>query len=173
MTIPTLRTDRLILRGPQVSDMDAYAAFFADPEASAFYGGPMRRDQAYDRLCQDLGHWQLNGFGRWVITWRDTGEVLGGTGLLYAEGWPRTELTWWLLPAARGNGVATEASRAVIAWAYETLGWDLVETHMKDANTAARRLVERLGGTRIDRLSFPDGLQRDIWALPNPREAAA
>jgi hypothetical protein len=48
------------------------------------------------------------------------------------------------------------------------LGWDQVETHMNDANTPARALVSRLGGVVIARHPFPDGLARDVFALPRP-----
>ena len=71
-----------------------------------------------------------------------------------------------MLPGARGAGLATEASRAAIAFAYDVLAWDLVETHMDDRNDAARRLALRLGGQVIARETFPDGRTRDVFALP-------
>jgi hypothetical protein len=39
---------------------------------------------------------------------------------------------------------------------------------MNDENVAARKLVEKLGGKQILREKFPDGLERDIFALPRP-----
>ena len=77
------------------------------------------------------------------------------------------------MPEARGTGFATEASQAVIAWAYDTLGWQVVETHMRDDNLPARALAERLGGQKITRETFPDGVARDVFALPHPDRAAA
>ena len=171
--IPVLETERLVLRAPTPADLPGYVAFYTDGEASAFYGGPVLPHEAYFNLCRDLGHWDLNGFGVWAVTDRKTGAFLGTTGLMRPEGWPRSELTWWLLPQTRGQGFATEASRAAIAWGYDHLGWDLVETHMKDTNAPARALVQRLGGEKIDRIAFPDGLDRDILALPHPEKVAA
>ena len=98
---------------------------------------------------------------------------VGGAGLAHPADWPRHELTWWLMPGARGTGFATEASRAVLTWAYDTLGWPVVETHMRDENLPARRLAERLGGKRIARETFPDGVARDVFALPHPERQAA
>ena len=40
--IPTLETKRLLLRAPKPTDYDIYCAFFADADASAFYGGAGR-----------------------------------------------------------------------------------------------------------------------------------
>jgi [ribosomal protein S5]-alanine N-acetyltransferase len=99
---------------------------------------------------------------------RDSGTMVGGCGLWWPDGYPRSELTWWIVPAARRRGYALEASRAAIAFGYRTLGWPLVETHMNDANTPARLLTEKLGGTIITREVFPDGLERNIYALPDP-----
>ena len=92
--------------------------------------------------------------------------MLGSCGLWWPEGAPRSELTWWLLPEARGQGFATEASLSAIAFGYEVLEWSVVETHMDDRNLAARKLVERLGGTVFAREEFPDGITRNVYQLP-------
>jgi len=94
--------------------------------------------------------------------------MIGGCGLWWPEGYPRSELTWWIIPAARRHGYALEASRAAVVFGYDALGWDLVETHMNDENTAARKLVEKLGGRKMVRERFLDGLDRDIFELPRP-----
>lgn len=161
---PVLTSRRLILRAPGPGDHDAYARFFADPQASQFYGGPLRRDQAFGVLCRDIGHWVLRGYGKFVIT-RD-GQTLGGCGIVHPEGWNSHELTWWLLPEARGQGIAQEASRAVLDWARADLGRHEVETHFRDDNIVARRLTEALGGRLLRRETFPDGIERDIYAIP-------
>ena len=41
MIIPTLRTERLVLRAPASTDFETYRVFYADAAASAFYGGPL------------------------------------------------------------------------------------------------------------------------------------
>jgi len=166
--IPTLETERLLLRAPEAADYPVYRDFFANAEASQFYGGPLDADRAWRVLATDLGHWALRGYGRWSVVERATGLMVGGCGLWWPEGYPRSELTWWIIPAARRNGYALEASRAAVNFGYSVLGWELVETHMNDENIAARQLVEKLGGTRILREAFPDGVDRDIFALPRP-----
>ena len=164
--IPTIETDRLILRAPCEGDASAYAAFYADAETSAFYGGPLLEHDAWGMMARDIGHWSLRGYGIWIMERRDTGAVVGGCGLMWPTGWPRPELTWWILPDARRMGFAKEASRGAIAFGYDRLGWDIVQTHMKDDNLAARALTQSLGGTVIAREPFPDGLDRDIFTLP-------
>ncbi|MES0810228.1 GNAT family N-acetyltransferase [Roseibium sp. SCPC15] len=164
----SLTTERYTLRPPQAEDFALYRSFFADGEASRFYGGPLREDQAWRVLSGHLGHWQLRGYGMWMIRRKDDNLALGGCGFVWPEGWPRRELTWWLVPQARGQGVAVEVSKAAIRHAYEAYGWPLVETHMNDDNAAARGLVLKLGGREIAREKFPDGLERSVYELPRP-----
>ena len=78
--IPAIETARLVLPVPSAQDADAHARFFADAQASAFYGGP---------LCRDTGHWALKGFGKVVVTL--DGRTVGGCGLVHPDGWPEVE----------------------------------------------------------------------------------
>lgn len=166
MDIPPLTTARLTLRGPASEDAATYCAFYGDPEASTFYGGPLPPPLAWRKLAFDIGHWTLRGFGMWSVIEKATGTMVGGCGIVWPEGWPRPELTWWIMPCARRNGYAREASQAAIAYGYDVLGWERVETHMRDDNLPARHLVMRLGGDLLTRETFPDGIARDVFTLP-------
>lgn len=170
--IPTLRTDRLELVAPDQRCDAAYQRFYTDPIASAEYGGPLTPAAAWSRLVFDLGAWHMQGFGVWAVRRRADAQVLGVCGFWQGRGWPR-ELTWWLLPEARGMGVALEASRAAIEHAHAGFGWDEVQTYTRDTNAPARALVARLGGVRVDRRCFPDGEERDLYRIPRQAAAAA
>ncbi len=155
-----------MLRAPGNGDERAYRDFYADGEASKFYGGPLAADAAWIKLARDVGHWHLRGYGPWVLEGKETGEVVGGCGLFLHSGWQRPELTWWIASGARRRGYAREASIAVIDFGYETLQWDSVQTYFKDENTAAKLLVQSFGGVCIARATFPDGVDRDVYELP-------
>lgn len=165
--IPTLETERLRLLPPSLAAEPLYQRFYTDAEASAFYGGPLTPGAAFARLASDLGAWYLQGFGVWVLQRRSDDALIGVCGFWQGKGWPR-ELTWWLLPEARGAGLAQEASQAAIRAAYEQLGFDVVQTYMNDNNAAARALALRLGGVASGRQAFPDGLSREIYRFARP-----
>ncbi|GAA0357265.1 GNAT family N-acetyltransferase [Bowmanella denitrificans] len=165
--IPTLETDRLRLIPPNLDSFDVYQRFYTDPEASALYGGPIGKEQVWARLKADIGSWHLLGFGVWVIQQKSDHRQIGTCGFWQGADWPR-ELTWWVMPDSRGKGIATEASKAALLYAYNQFKWDQVETYMNDENVAARHLVEKLGGRKVRRQTFSDGLSRDIYALPKP-----
>jgi RimJ/RimL family protein N-acetyltransferase len=166
MTIPTLETERLLLRPLALDCEAAYQRFYTDADASRHYSGPLTPAAAFARLSADLGSWYLQGFGVWALQRKAEGDVVGVCGFWQGKGWPR-ELTWWLLPETRGQGLAQEASRAAIAHGYDVFGWDIVQTYMNDNNDAARALVLRLGGEPMGRESFPDGLKRTLYRLPH------
>jgi [ribosomal protein S5]-alanine N-acetyltransferase len=165
--IPTLHTERPVLLPPSAAAEGLYQAFYSDAPASRLYGGPLTAAAARARLAADLGAWTLQGFGVWIIQRRNPGDLIGACGFWQGKGWPR-ELTWWLLPAARGTGLAHEASLVVVAYACEIFCWPFVETYMNDHNEAARMLALRLGGVRTGRRSFPDGLDRDVFRISRP-----
>jgi [ribosomal protein S5]-alanine N-acetyltransferase len=168
--IPTLETARLKLVPPSAAGESAYQAFYTDAEASHHYGGPLTASQALARLATDQENWQRQGFGVWAVLLKESDAVVGTCGFWQGKGWPR-ELTWWLLPEARGRGLAVEASYAAIGHAYRVFGWPDVQTYMNDNNAVARALALRLGGQFMGRQSFPDGLERDVFHLPPPTAA--
>jgi RimJ/RimL family protein N-acetyltransferase len=112
-----------------------------------------------------LGHWHLQGFGVWAVQRRSEGDIVGTCGFWQGKGWPR-ELTWWLAPEVRGQGLAREASLGAVAHAYSSFGWPVVQTYMDDDNLAARALVQSLEGYLVGRQRFPDGVDRDLFSIP-------
>jgi hypothetical protein len=61
ITIPTLSTQRLVLRGFTAADLDALASIYADPQVSRYIGDGLPADRAatWWALAGMLGHWQL------------------------------------------------------------------------------------------------------------------
>lgn len=171
-TIPTLETARLRLVPPGLACDEPYRRFYTDADASRAYGGPLTAGAAWARLCADVGAWQLQGFGVWAVERKAQGDIVGTCGFWQGKGWPR-ELTWWLLPEARGQGLAQEASLAAVAHAYRVFGWPEVQTYMNDDNAAARALVAALGGQPVARQRFPDGLERQLYRIPAPAAGSA
>jgi len=162
----TLETQRLMLRVPIESDFMSYRSFFQDSDLSWFYGGPLSEQDTWKQLAQDIGHWHLKGYGMWSIVRKSDNRMIGGCGYWWPDGWPRPELSWWLTGEGQGCGYASEASAVVIDFGYDQLHWQQVETHIKDDNLAALKLLERLRGSVIAREKFPDGIVRNVYHIP-------
>ena len=167
---PKLETERLIMRAPQIGDPPAHAAFFASPR-SGFVGGPMPDWRAWRTLAMETGHWVLNGFGRWILEEKETGDTVGLVGLWHPMDFPEDELGWDLFEGATGKGYATEAAMAARAYAYDMLRWTTLTSFINPNNTASAAVATRLGATfdyEFDHASFG---KVQIWRHPGPDTA--
>jgi RimJ/RimL family protein N-acetyltransferase len=165
---PTLETPRLRLRGWRAGDHDAYAALLADPVSARFItrtAQPYNRQQAWAEMSFLVGHWQLLGYGMFVVEERSSGSFVGRVGPLQPVGWPGFEIGWALISSARGNGYATEAAKAAINWSFDTFRIDRVISVIHPQNEASRRVAERLGEKQTSERFSPFGEPCDIWQL--------
>lgn len=143
-----LSTARLVLRRPEAGDFPAYAAYCASDRAR-FVGGPFDAARAFEKFAAMAGHWDLRGFGRYVMTLE--GQAIGHVGPLQLLGDETPEMTWTLWdPAREGQGYAREAARAVTAHLLDDLGWPGVILRIAADNAASRQLAERLGAVPCD-----------------------
>lgn len=164
---PTLETSRLVLRVPQESDLDGWAAFLADEECARFVGGVQARPAAWRSMAAMTGSWVLRGFGMFSVIEKASGRWVGRLGPWSPEGWPGTEVGWGILREFWGKGYATEGAAASIDWAFDVLDWREVVHCIDKANTASIAVAERLGSVwRGDgRLPPPlESYEVGIWA---------
>ncbi|MEM9967031.1 MAG: GNAT family N-acetyltransferase [Pseudomonadota bacterium] len=165
--IPTIETERLRLRCPEMRDFHAWAAFRASDRA-IHLGGPNTRTEAFDKLGEIIGHWHLRGYGRWMVADKTTDEPLGVVGCFYPDDWPEPEIAWSVFETAEGRGIAFEAARAALNYAYGTLGWTTAISCMTPENSRSQALAERLGATYERDFTTVDG-----WTLKVYRHAEA
>ena len=171
-SIPTLETERLILRAPAEKDFEAEAAFY-ESDASQFVGGPMRPDQTWRALSCVIGHWALRGYGFWALESKDTGEFLGRVGLWNPNAWPEPEIGWMLLENVQGKGYATEAALAARDYAYGTLGWTTAISLIDPNNAPSQAVATRLGATYETTYEHPQFGTMYIWRHPSAEDLMA
>lgn len=160
--IPTLTTERLLLRRPRDEDFEALLELFSDPEVARFLGGaPPEREQCWRMLAFLLGHWALRGYGLFLVEERGSGALVGRVGLLHPEGYPGVELAWTIGRPFWGKGYASEAARAARVWA-GSLGLPPLISLIAPENRRSIRVAEKLGA-RIERRIERSGEPLDIW----------
>jgi RimJ/RimL family protein N-acetyltransferase len=171
ITIPTLETERLILRAPCDADFAPFAAFYAS-ERAKFVGGPLTAEGAWRMLAMEIGHWQLAGFGRWIVRHREAGAAVGLVGLFNPEGWPEREIGWDLFNGFEGQGYATEAALAARSYAYDVLGWTTLISLVKPDNIASARVAARMGATYESDFTHERHGLMQVWRHPAPDQIA-
>ncbi len=143
-TIPTLETERLILRAPTTEDWPEYSVLMMS-DHSVFMGGPFSLDVAWGLFCHDVAQWTLMGHGALMIDDRQSGLCLGQVGINYGPLFPEHELGWLVYPHAEGKGYAYEAARALRHWAFHGRKLDTLVSYVDPPNIRSRSLAERLG----------------------------
>ena len=94
--IPTLETRRLVLRGPAPEDYPDFKATFSSYR-SRFMGGPLNRYESWMLYAAEIGHWNIRGYGMWMIHDKKTDETFGMAGGWFPAGWPEQEIAWIIL----------------------------------------------------------------------------
>ena len=141
-----IETSRLTLRRFRAADSDTVARWNADPEYTRHLSGVQSREQSDEAFDRWDRHWAEHGFGLLAVEWRETGELIGRTGPQYHRVWPGDpEIGWALYPDWWGRGIATEAGRASVAWAFGELGFHRVVSITTEPNIASLNVMAKLG----------------------------
>lgn len=186
-----IETPRLILREHTASDAEAVHAYAADPEVLRYR---MSSPATIEQVRENLGRIEaqrveepLRTRYELAIVTREEACLIGWLPLILS-GMPDTndaEIGWTLARSVWGRGFATEAARATLAFAFETLRLHRVWAYCQPENVASSRIMEKIGMRReglfrqcryikeqwIDTLYY-GMLEEEWWALRRESLAA-
>jgi RimJ/RimL family protein N-acetyltransferase len=152
VSVPSLQTERLLLRGWQEADLEPFAAMNADPRVTEFLSTQLTRDESDALVDRFVSDWADDGFGLWAIERLEDGVLLGFTGLarprFEAHFTPAVEVGWRLATAAWGHGYATEAAEAALQYGFEVISLGEIVSFTVPANARSRAVMERIGMSR-------------------------
>ena len=146
LTTPTLRTARLGLRPFTDADADALFELQSNARVLRYWDAPpwTERSRA-DRFIAACRQLAADGTGARLAIDLD-GGFIGWCGLTrWNPDFRSAALTYCLGEAAWGQGYATEAARALLTWAFDTLDLNRVQAEADTRNAASRRVLEKLG----------------------------
>ena len=136
---------------------------WSDPVITRFIGGkPSTEQQTWSRLLGYAGHWALMGFGYWVVEEKSTGRFAGELGFanfrrdIAASMRDVPELGWALASRYHGQGFATEAVRAAVAWGDVRFHSARTVCLINEDNVASLRVAQKCGYDVFERASFND-----------------
>ncbi len=163
--IPVLETLRLRLKGPMPEDYPDFKATFTSFR-SRFMGGPLNTYEAWMLYAAEIGHWEIRGFGMWMIHDKETDATYGMAGGWQPAGWPEREIAWIIFPGQNGHGYALEATHAVRRHFYGR-GWEGAVSYIDPKNLDSIRLAERLGAKKDHAARTIDGSDA-VYRHPGP-----
>ena len=165
LAIPTLETERLILRAWRAQDGAPFAEMCADAELMRFVGGVLDQTAAFRRMADYAGHWVIYGYGGFALEAKSDGDLVGYCGINDPPGFPEREINWGLRRAHLGHGYITEAARRVRDYAYADLGFTTIASCIDRENAASIAVANRLGATlerTVDFRGRPMGVFRHL-----------
>ena len=144
-----LTTERLVLRHLEPADLEPRYALYRDPEMREFYPDGTR---TLAETKEELD-WFLNGhprhptLGLWATIERSSGAFLGRCGLLpwQIDGVTAVELAFMIDKRRWREGLATEASRGIIAYAQDELKLHRLICLVMPGNEASSGVAIKVG----------------------------
>jgi RimJ/RimL family protein N-acetyltransferase len=162
-----LETQRLGLRHWSDADLPLAMSLWGDPLATRLIGGPFSAEQVAERLAREIATARAHGVQYWPMFLLATGEHVGCGGLRpYPPEAKALEIGVHLKPPYWGAGYAAEASRAIMAHAFTTLGAASLFAGHHPGNAASRRVLTALGFRYThDEYYPPTGLQHPSYRI--------
>ncbi|HVX41930.1 MAG TPA: GNAT family N-acetyltransferase [Gemmatimonadaceae bacterium] len=155
------------------SDASALATALAESEAHLrefipwVVDGRVPGQSLEDRLAQHAADFATGAAWVYGLFANESGAILGQCGLYPRVGPGALELGYWVAKHAAGQGIATEASEALVRLAFSVDGIERVEIHCDSRNVASIRVGQRLGF--VFERTVPDARNPDVlievWTL--------
>lgn len=146
--LPTLETDRLILRAFGLEDAPAVTAFCGTREiadTTLAIPHPYPEGAASDWIATHQPAWQAGKGATFAITTRDTGALIGAIGLIVTKAHASAEMGYWIAVPHWNQGYCTEAARAVVAFGFDSLKLNRIQAHHLTRNPSSGRVMQKIG----------------------------
>ena len=155
--MPTLNTERLILRPMRESDADDMYDYARREDLTEYLLWSPHRTVNYTRdyLRYIETRYKAGDFYDWAVVEKESGRMIGTCGFTRIDA-PNDsgEIGYVLNPDFHGKGYGTEVAAEAIRFGFDTIGLHRIEARFMEGNTPSLRVMEKLG------MSF-EGYRRD------------
>jgi RimJ/RimL family protein N-acetyltransferase len=162
---PPLETERLRLRRSQPDDAETISAYRSIPEVRRYQGWERTDPQGVREQIEEMAARAPGEPGGWVqlsVEERESGRLVGDVGLSPAEGEPGViKVGYTIAPEFQRRGYATEAVRALVDYAFDVLGADIVRAYASEENDPSIRVAEKVGMRLVERIEHRYG--DEVW----------
>jgi ribosomal-protein-alanine N-acetyltransferase len=157
-------TDRLAFREWNDDDLDRFHAICSDPKVMQFVGAgrAWTGDRTGQFILSATEMLREHGYCQWPLIHKADGKLIGYCGVVNTN--DDREIGWRLAPEYWGQGLATEAARAVLTHGIIMLGFERVIATVQAANMASIRIIEKLGMTLVERFDR-DGREVLVYSV--------
>lgn len=166
MSKPILETERLVLREITPDDCDELLQIWGDAEAMHLFPKTLNRQEMIEWIDRNLKRYESYGHGVWAVILKDSHQFVGDCGLVIqeVEGAEELEVVYHFNTKFWGKGLATEAARGCMEYAFTRLNRRRVISMIRPENSSSRRVAER-NGLKIEKEVFWRGYQHDVYVI--------
>jgi ribosomal-protein-alanine N-acetyltransferase len=170
-----LKSARLGFGYWSAEDLPLAIALWGNPQVTRFFGGPFSQEKIKERLAREIALMNTHNVQYWPIFLLIGGAHVGCAGLQpYKLDEEIYELGVHLLPHYWGQSFAVEASQAIIALAFESLGARSLFAGHHPENNASRSVLMKLGFQYSGEVFYPPtGLTEPAYLLTPPAAKTA
>lgn len=144
-----LESPRLLMRQWRDADLSEFAAMGADPQVMRYFPALLSREESSAFIGRIREHFAQHGFGLWALEHKDSGALIGLTGLLqvgFAVPFtPAVEIGWRLARPHWGMGYASEAATTALRAGFEQLGLQQIISFTADSNLPSQKVMQAIG----------------------------
>lgn len=158
-------TERLVLGRSVPEEAEAISAYRSDPDVRIHQGWDRTDPDGIRTEIEEMAGRAPGEPGGWVqfsVHEREGGRLVGDIGLCRADGEPGViKVGYTVAPAFQGRGYATEAMGALVAYAFDVLGAEVVRAYASAENAPSIRVAEKVGMRLVERIEHRNG--DEVW----------
>lgn len=147
----TIETDRLILRQFEYTDDEAMLKYWiADEKIQSLYREPVysTKEEVKALLDKYISSYENNDYYRWAIVDKKTQDCIGQIAYYYVDNNNNfAEIEYCISSEFQCKGLATEATKSVIAYGFDRINLNRVQICTMSINSASKRVIEKCGFT--------------------------
>ena len=161
-----LETERLIIREHVLSDAPFFFTLNSNYNVVKYTGdSSFKTIEEAEKIVQYvMNQYKENGYGRWLVAEKETGNPIGWCGLKFHADTKETDIGYRLLESAWGKGYATESAKACIDYGFKHFKLNRIIGDAMKENTSSINVFKKLGMTYL-KDSLLDNIESVIYEL--------
>lgn len=163
--IPPILTERLTLRTPTIEDLSGYLAYRNEPSALAAQMMEITSETSARNFLHSQSQLAPDAFGwrMFAIEPRHNPGLIGEVGVFISEDNPeKGDMGWWMSASCQGQGYATEAAKALVAWCFTARKMHRLTAQCLAANATSRSVMRKLG-MRLESQTVESRFLAGLW----------
>ena len=160
-----IETERLILREMVIDDAQDMLRLHSNHQVQKYTGEVVitSLEEIRNKIKEFQSRDENRGFGRWVTILKKGKQFVGWAGLAYLPEFDEIDLGYRFLPEYWGLGIATEASRAILTYGFDSLKLTKIIAIVMKENKVSIKVMEKVG-MEFDKFApYELGSEDAVW----------